>query len=119
MDCFARMIEAAKPPTPLRESVEVSAVASSLVIIAMFGASAFGSILFRLGAQRARWRRLFAGLSIWSAATLIAGIVATVRGELVEAGFAAILFLTSAGIWARVVVHKRRLAALRAAMRTG
>jgi len=108
------MTRAADTLTPLLGNVEVAAVADSLVIIVMFGTAAFGSILFRLGAKRARWRPVYAGLSLWSAGTLIAGIVAAVRGEFVETGFATIFFLTAAGIWARIVLHKRRVAALRA-----
>lgn len=115
VECFAMMIEAATTPTPLL--VEVSAVVGSLVTIAMFGAGAFGFILFRVGAKRARWRPVYAGLGLWSAGTLIAGIVTAVRGELLEVGFATIFLLTSAGIWTQVVLHKRRLAALRAAKR--
>lgn len=112
------MTEAATIPTPLLESVEVSAVVGSVVTVAMFGAAAFGFIFFRVGAKRARWRPTYTGLGIWSAGSLIAGIVTAVRGELLEVGFATIFFLTSAGIWTQVVFHKRRMAALRAAKRT-
>lgn len=111
------MTGAADPSTPLLESVEVAAVVGSLVTFALFGAAAWGFILFNVAAKRGRWRTVYTGLGVWSAATLIAVIVSAFRGELLEGVFAAIFFLTSGGLWTRVILHKRRMAALRRSKR--